>query len=508
MALALIAVLNSCQKESESYLKVVPEDAFMTMSFNCASLSQKGDLANDLMLKGAESMLLLQLKPEAQSLAQELLANPAKSGIDFTKPAVVSVFGDNIVEGKAEVAIVFAVDDKEAVKSTFETFGGEYLEFNNVGDVTTVSIPTEGMSAAYDGTSLLLLVSQNHVALDFMNLPESRQAVACDPNFQPSVAGSADIACYMSYEKLFSVLPKDQLAQSGVSDEMMQLYKEVSFCSTTNFENGKIVTDYKIYNGEKLKELFKKFNREATGKHFDYVPEKAMAVLSFGVQNIAELIKLYPANVQEVFDNFFQQYGSKTSDLNYIEGDITLAFSGISNNYFPQFLVAIDGNTDSIKAKFDNYKQQTDALFAGGLLEKVSENFCVFNIPETDHFRIYGGDCDNTFYLMDESMFNQLVKENKVEKLSNSFNANPLAAPIKKGGVAIDFKPIVPMVETLMVGNPYQTIATNVLSKFDNIVISVDMENYSSSMVLQMTDKEKNSLRQLIELGEGLAAGM
>ena len=73
LVLAVISLVCSCKDENKNYLKVVPDDAFVTMSFNCASLSQKGDLANDLMLKGASSMLLLQLEPEAQTFALELL---------------------------------------------------------------------------------------------------------------------------------------------------------------------------------------------------------------------------------------------------------------------------------------------------------------------------------------------------------------------------------------------------------------------------------------------------
>lgn len=505
LALAIVSLVCACSNEQEKYLKVIPDDATFAMSFNCASLAQKGELGSDLALKGAESLLLLQLDQETQTFAQELLDDPSKSGIDFTKPLVATV-GGNLAAGDAESVIVLAVKDKAALQKAVETFSKSAgLETSTSGDVVTIDKEGLGGSVAFDGSSLVFLVSKSRKAADLMNLPKDQQAVYSDPYFAPSVAGKADMAFYFNYDHLFSMLPQAQLAESGISEDMLQLYKDVNLCSTTNFENGKIVTDCKLYNGEKLKEMSKIYNREATGKHFDYVPEKAMAVLSFGIQNIADLIKLYPANVQEAVDNFFEQNGSKTSDLNDIEGDVTFAFSGIENN-FAQFLFAFDCNADSVKAKSDKYKQETDKLIEAGMLEKVSDNFCSFLIPNTE-YKIYGGDCDNTFYLMDESMFNQLVKDNKVVKLSTNFSTNPLSAQIKKGGMAIDFKPMVPMVETLMEDHPYQAITTNVLSKFDNIVITGDMENYSSSMVIQMTDTKKNSLRQLIDLGEGLATG-
>ena len=506
LVLAVISLVCSCKDENKNYLKVVPDDAFVTMSFNCASLSQKGDLANDLMLKGASSMLLLQLEPEAQTFALELLENPGKSGIDFRKPAAVSIFGENLAGGDAEVAFVFSVEDKVALQTAIETLGKKAdLVFKNEGNVTVVSDPAPGVSIAFDGTSLLLLASKNRKAMDLMQLPMDKQAVVCDPNFQSAVAGGADIAFYMNYEKLFSVLPQDQLEKNGLSAEMLEMYKDMRISTTTNFENGKIVTEMKTLGADKVQEFSKQFQLEATGKNFDYLPESSIAVLQFGVRNLVDMLKLYPAEMQQKIESFFAEDGGKLSDLNDIEGDITVAFVDIVGKQ-PQYLVAIDCNADSLKNKKERYDQMTQKYIESGMFKKVSENVLVATIPNSP-VQVYMVAADNKMLVLDESLYKQIVKGDKLVALAKNYNSNPLSSIIKKGGFALDFKPLYYMLNSVLAGNPNQGVVLNAVGKFENMVVAGELNSTTGTCTIQMTDKEKNSLRQLIELGESLATG-
>lgn len=506
LALAVVSLICSCTGEKENYLKVVPEDARMAFSVNLASLGKKADLANDLMVQGAVPMLLLTVDQENQEFAKEIFDNPQKSGVDFTKPLVVAVGGD-MANKNPEVVAVMAVDNKEALKKVVDTFGQKAgLGITTKGDVVTVDFPQEGGSVAFDGTSLVLLVSQNRKALDLMDLPTNRQAIVCDPYFAPAVAGTADIAYYGNYDQIFSMLPKDQLAQSGMSDEMLQMFKDMRACSATNFEDGKIVTDMKVYGAEEVLEFSKKFQREMTGKHFDYLPESPAAVFSTAVQQLAELLKLYPEEWQQKVEEFFQQNEMKTSDLNSIEGDITLAFLGMNNN-FPQLFLALDFNADSLKNNEERDAREIKKLVESGQFKEISKNLLVStmsNLPE----QFYFGLIDNTVYFMNESMGRKLIKDGKIEKQASNFRSNALASNFNKsGGLIIDFKQVLYVVNPLLAGNQYQTQVATALSKFDNLVITGEFGTSNSTTVIEMTDKSKNSLRQIVELCEQLATG-
>lgn len=508
LALAVVSLICSCTGEKENYLKVVPEDARLAFSVNLGSLGKKADLANDLMVQGAVPMLLLSVDQENQEFAKEILDNPQKSGIDFTKPLVVAVGGD-MANKKPEVVAVMAVDNKEALKKVVDTFGQKAgLGITTKGDVVTVDFPQEGGSVAFDGTSLVLLVSQNRKAADLMDLPTNRQAIVCDPYFAPAVAGTADIAYYGNYDQIFSMLPKDQLAQSGMSDEMLQMFKDMRACSATNFEDGKIVTDMKVYGAEEVLEFSKKFQREMTGKHFDYLPEYPVAVFSAAVQQLAEMLKLYPAEWQQKVEDFFQQYEMTSADLNHIEGDITLAFLGMENN-LPQFFIAVDFNADSIKNNEERNAREYQKVIESGMMKEVSKNVLVSTLPNLP-MQFYCALIDNTMYIMDEALGNKSIKGGKIEKQTSNFSSAALAKSLKKsGGLVIDFKQVANVVNPLMEknNNQYQTQVATALSKFDNLVITGEFGTSNSTTVIEMTDKSKNSLRQIVELCEQLATG-
>lgn len=508
LALAVVSLICSCTGEKENYLKVVPEDARMAFSVNLASLGKKADLANDLMVQGAMPMLLLSVDQENQAFAKEILDNPQKSGVDFTKPLVVAVGGD-MANKNPEVVAVMAVDNKEALKKVVDTFGQKAgLGITTKGDVVTVDFPQEGGSVAFDGTSLVLLVSQNRKALDLMDLPTNQQAIVCDPYFAPSIAGSADIASYVNCSTFFSMLPKDQLAQSGLSEEMMQLYKDKRACSTTNFEDGKIVTETKAYGMEEVMAKAKQFQREMTGKHFDYLPESPAAVLSCATQLLAEQLKQFSAEWQQKVEEFFQQYEMTSADLNQIEGDITLAFLGMENN-LPQFFIAVDFNADSIKNNEERNAREYQKVIESGMMKEVSKNVLVSTLPNLP-MQFYCALIDNTMYIMDEALGNKLIKGGKIEKQASNFSSAALAKSLKKsGGLVIDFKQVANVVNPLMEknNNRYQAQVATALSKFDNMVVTSDLGTTNGSMVIEMTDKSKNSLRQIVELCEQLATG-
>ena len=506
LALAVVSLVCSCAGEKENYLKVVPDDASLAFSVNCASLGKKADLANDLMVQSVMPMLLLSVDQENQEFAKEILDNPQKSGVDFTKPLVIAVGGD-IAAQNPEVVAVMAVDNKEALKKAVDTFGKKAgLEAKASGSVVTIDFPAEGGSVAFDESSLVFLFSKSRKASDLMDLPTNHQAIVCDPYFAPAVAGSADIAFYGNYDQLFSMLPKDQLEQSGMTEEMLQMYKDMRIGSATNFEDGKIVTETKFYGGEEVMAFTKKFQREMTGKHFDYLPEYPVAVLAGAVQQLAEAVKMYSPEVQQKVEEYFQQYEMTSADLNQIEGDITLAFLGMENN-LPQFFIAVDFNADSIKNNEERNAREYQKVIESGMMKEVSKDVLVSTLPDLP-MQFYCALIDNTLYIMDEALGNKLIKGGKIEKQASNFGSAPLASSIKKaGGLAIDFKQVLYVVNPLLAGNQHQAQVATALSKFDNMVITAEFGSYDGSMVIEMTDKSKNSLRQIVELCEQLATG-
>ena len=105
---------------------------------------------------------------------------------------------------------------------------------------------------------------------------------------------------------------------------------------------------------------------------------------------------------------------------------------------------------------------------------------------------------DNKLVIAAGEFTAQLFQGGKLNAVAEPFSATPLAAKIQKGGLAIDFKAVSEAVSA--VPFDYQGIVVNILSKFDNLYCVGNYEDATGKCVIEMVDKETNSLKQLFNI--------
>lgn len=142
-AYALVAVLvavmfTSCSKRPQ-YAKLISEDAQVLMRFNVdAVASQLGSENSKAIADAAKKELQKsELSAEATQKIEEVVKDPAKAGIDFREPLVVSYGGKG--NAKEEVRVLAAVHDKAALKDLLITTATDKdkKKFADKGNFTT-----------------------------------------------------------------------------------------------------------------------------------------------------------------------------------------------------------------------------------------------------------------------------------------------------------------------------------------------------------------------------------
>ena len=488
--MATVVLLAACQKE-ESYLKVVPSDTMMNVSVDLGSLAKKGDLGNNVSLNGLANTAMLALDRETQEYAKLLLETPQLSGIDFTKPMVMMVNSQGQDADNTEVGVVLAVCNKEAVRKCLDTFVKSGVTYEEKGDVTLVRFGDEDEDMlAYDETSFVLWVSKKRDVASLFSLSAADQAIQSNEVFKQMVDSHADIAYACDYSQ-FSHLYEEAVRNSEANEQfdtqaVTEILQSMKVLSTTNFEDGKIVTETRC--GGVNQDLMNCY-AQATGRDFNYLPSEAIAVAEGAVKQLPTVGIFYDKMFKGKISEFLTNANLSMEDLNEIEGDVCLSFIGMEEQ-LPMVYFAADVKGDklwnALKAelvKDDQVQEQSaDRLI---LLEKY----------------VIGKTADRIF-CMPVSYCDRVIKDGQWVALDENFNQNRTADQIKKMGLAIDFAALGEMLSTLDLGM-YQAVAQMAVSKFDYAVASNDandMLHAKSECV--MTDKKTNSFKQIVNLVE------
>ncbi|MBP5680913.1 MAG: DUF4836 family protein [Bacteroidales bacterium] len=484
-ALFAVGVFSACTS-SEDYLKVVPSDSSVLVSLDLASMAQKGDVANNAALKMLEGVALTSYPADTQKLLQSVFEDPEKSGLDFAKPMVVSLRyedkqpEDEVVALDIEVSAVWAVKNAADLESVVEQLLPGTIQIEEKEGIKIIDNPK--YTLAFDKNTLLLSTAERDAVSGYFNQPSSQQLIRTDKEFARFLETKADIASYCNYSTFHGL--SDQLNMGGQMDSLMACCKDVKAVVFTNFENGRVVSNSKIVNFEKLPEYMRKWSHPS-GRALDFLPVNSAFVVNFKVLSDIASAKMFVAATQ--LETELKSVGLTPADLTEIQGEGVLSLIDFNANHV-NYLVKLPLKSDKIWQVIKGYCTHPNI---------VQENDSLYSM-ETPYGKGYFGFAENSLFCMSDSLHQIVLPEGQYVDVEINYNGNRLSSIIgQRTGVALDFKVLAACLRSL--GDNQLVFVSEALDRFDYWTTIGEM-NGTSESVIQMADKQTNALKQLIDI--------
>ncbi|HRI19432.1 MAG TPA: DUF4836 family protein [Panacibacter sp.] len=340
--IAIISLATSCKKSVPAQTKYIPKGAMFVLDMDWKSLSEKAGKANinwDSLFSSAAG------KNPSIADAKKRFEEFMHSGVDLESNVFMFVqSGGSIMNGQTvSGGIVAGIKDaavfesyikkqpeagevkKESNYSSITIMGDIFVGWNK--DVVIVSgASTQGQENAGAATAAQVLTP--------LFSQKEDESVASIPEFADLVQEKGDIIVWTNSSNALNTVPLLGLTKAA------DLLKDSYAGGKVNFEDGKVVADFKSYSGKDLAEIWKKYAGPAV--NMDMVnqypsPVSGFAAFSFNPEIITEIIKF--AGMESTANQFLDKAGFNLSDITKaFKGDFAIVFSDLGiketeNNY-------------------------------------------------------------------------------------------------------------------------------------------------------------------------------
>jgi hypothetical protein len=497
LLLSFLLLVGACKKaainKSDS-LSNIPQDVSSVISLDIPSLMEKADFEAVKQMDFYKDMLK-EVEAENPEMVK-FLENPEASGIDLTKPAYFSVYVNPESIEDISVAMTASIADVNAFKGMLKNADKEPEQFDGftyLGDEET--------GLAYNDQLMVFgFISDDMTPEDFFNkfftaTPET--SIANNANLQKVLKEDHDISLWFSSNAI-AENQKTQFAASMANIDAASL-KDNFIYSSADFEKGKVVAnslwDLKSGLTKDIDQLFKdKPSKDLT----KYIPGGNLA---FVMSNALDLEGLNVVlNKQAMAKNYvdfsMQEYGLTVEDIvRAFGGDIALA------TYAPE-----EGSDVAHGLFITTIKQQDvfdkflNLAIERQIVTKVKDNYYQLNnifINNMARSMPYGSNGgihdegwvlikDNTIFISgDESILSDIENGKVGKKLDGS-----VAKMLKNNLFAyyMDFVTGGAMMEEF--SNQYEELT----------FMQTAVEREGSEFLMEMRDKNMNSLKKIFEL--------
>ena len=334
---AVIFMATSCSKSVPEQTKYIPKDAMFVFDMDWKSLSEKASKGNinwDSLL----TEVMDEKDDSAIAKGKKMREDFKSSGIDMESNIFFFVkIGGSMMNGQsASGGIVAGMKDagmfenyikkqdgageikKESNYSYISLGGAIFIGWNK--DVVIVT-GSGDMKTGSGGPS----VSSSPQALAALFSQKEDESVAAIPEFKDLVAEKADLLMWTNSSSMMSSVPLLGLTKFA------DLLKDSYGAGTLNFEDGKLVGNFKSYSGKDLADIWKKYagptaNMDMINQY--PAPLSGFAAFSFNPQIITEIIKF--GGMESTANQYLQEMGFTLDDITKaFKGDFAIAFSDL-----------------------------------------------------------------------------------------------------------------------------------------------------------------------------------
>lgn len=495
-------MLSSCRKSvtSGNYYELIPASSSFVCAVNINQLMKKSE-AEELLQKRLPELLGKDTDAAVLSKLQQILKDGNQSGLDLSD--YVYVFTGS---GEVNVGLVAKVADKAKLKETFSCVEKQ--------SGCTPLTETDGYQQTIVGDNmicmfndrLMLCVIADEVAYgkEYATRLLSRKdtaTITTEPCFAKLLEGKSDFKMFFSMQHMPEAI-KARMTMSPVD------YSQICVIGRLNFDKGsiKLVYEMAAKNPAALKKLEEQsdYIRKISDTFLSYYPASAVLLAAYNCEGEG-LSKMLNEN------DFWQQIPQANrvvaeKVLNALNGDITYGVTEFSPMGIPAMLLCARVKdtypADALAVMLKENMQKN------GILTEKGKHVYEFNAQMLNLTVYFGVKDGSLFYLTnDEKAYRHIG-----QPVKDAFVNSPVAAGLKKslGGVVVDFEsltqsPVIAMLLYQTLGTQQGALALKVLSGFSYMeILNTDKTTVEWSLYLK--DKEQNSLKSLIRIGDELSA--
>lgn len=491
----LVAVLLVSCGSSDDYTSSLPSNPMFGVKINIGNLLADSKILDDPQVSGLLNTYADGLPENSKGLLEEIMEDPNASGLDVSKAAYI-IF-ENVEDTKGMA--LFAVSDSEKLTSILKMVDDKPLESR---DGCTTIVEKGETYVAFNDSRLVIAFAKS--GTDAVNYITSDNSESRSDAIKQFVASSDDIAMYYDFGAMISLAA--MLPETQELSAQADLFAGAKMLGSLNFEPGKMLASTKMYDADALKGLYEKYTKEAEGTYLPLVPENAYGVIQVGWRNLLSSMDHMPESSKAMLQQACQEHGFDMALLDKIDGDVLLSVLPIpegSITGFPEILFAAKCKDASL---FEYVISNVSKIDAG--IAKVDEN--VYRLSST--FAALGFDycmgyVDETMFVVPGRMLDN-VKGGSLKPLEKNFAGTELASKLGMCGMVCNFQALCNGLENSVWNeNEYVKLATGVMKEFQDCAIYSE-ELGEGHFVMDFTDKETNSLKQLVDLVKKQAMAM
>ncbi len=377
---AIIFLATSCKKSVPVQAKYIPKDALFVLDMDWKALSEKATKGN-INWDSLFTSIAGPGKDPKLAEGKKHLEEFMHSGVDLESNVFMFVkSGGSIMSGQTvSGGIVAGMKDAAVFESYVKKQPGageikkesnySYIKFDQsvvVGWNKDVVFVSGGYMAAQEGNTP---TTPDKILAPFFNQKEDESVVAI-PEFIELMKEKGDILVWTNSSSALAAVPLLGLTKGA------DLLNDSYGAGTINFEEGKLVGNFKSYSGKDLAEIWKK-NAGPTA-NMDMVnqypsPVSGFAALSFNTQIIIEIVKY--AGFESTVNQFSEKLGFSLADVTKaFKGDFAIVFSDFGIN---------ETETDYEGMKIKSHQPSAKLIFNAAIGDKDAYNKIVTSLAQS-----------------------------------------------------------------------------------------------------------------------------
>ena len=493
--LAAVSAMIMMSCGGPDYRECLPANPSAAVSINVANLVTESEVMSNQAVGQMMERGLSDQSAGMKSLVDKIKKDPRVVGVDFRKPIIATVTDPQDDDG---IVLVASVLDRGDLKKFVEEYAKEDNEVvvSEEGDYTVVKNNFGTTLMAFDGSRL---VYAQH-PIKFMELKDEERAIS-DKEFEKFAKGESDIAVYVDnkgLKKLKMFMPREmRVALDG------QKIAEGTSCMMLNFDRGRVRVDAKGTGDAKTMETLKTVVVKPSKDNLDYIPEGAYIVANYGLRNLGKALEMNPEPEWEEVDRQLSAIDPslKLKDiLQTIDGDLTMAILPAEltgKELVPQFAFIVTINDKAVFEKIGAVIESKEVLkkveglvFATGANEY--HNYSTWE-KEKGGYDYYLGVVDNKLIIMPENIYSKVVKDGKMQSLSDHYSGSKLGSSLMVGDIEAMTK------DLKRVGLVRDEEALRILNMIGDFSMESNVDG-EGSLVINLTDGSTNALKQIVDV--------
>ncbi|GAB4130917.1 MAG: DUF4836 family protein [Raineya sp.] len=487
-------------KKSPEHTKLIPKSAFAVVRLDVKQLTSK-TVSLDKLASEENLQQMGASKKEAEK-ASKNIKKFLDSGIDFLN--TIYLFSDETEKKSKSFGLTFAIDNEDKFAKFIkddafwkESDGAKKPEFKEEGKIKFAIFDDKESIIAWQGKSGVLLSKPNNSTANLKKLFETKESetLLSNANFKEFASKPYDVSVWLNLEKtskLVGMLANAAMGIVGISD------KDTYLIAGLNFEKGKMNIDTDYIGNESINKINDKIaNNNISSDLTKNIPvAKPSTGFSFAL-NLEGILQVAKEK------GILGELERSLKDLDIQSEDLSKALTG--DGFGVTSRVNFDAKRGDIPVDFIVSLGVKDKKAFESLMDKLNENTGKTITKEGDVYIApmnmgYLVLKDKVAYITLDSKLKDGIKEGKNElKGELKDNAGKYASVIYIGKEFFD---------ALASSKNYQKEVLGKEFPLESVLfVSEKMKNNKSKsqLKIEMSDKSKNSLLTLIDLGKRIS---